>query len=71
MHLNGKTPFRKNFAGVGYTYDESKDAFIPPKPFDSWTLDENSCTWVAPSEMPSDNNRYDWDEDNQQWTQIT
>ena len=71
VHLNGKTPFRKNFAGVGYTYDESKDAFIPPKPFDSWTLDENSCTWVAPSEMPSDNNRYDWDEDNQQWTQIT
>lgn len=71
VHLNGKTPFRKNFAGVGYTYDESKDAFIPPKPFDSWTLDENSCTWTAPSEMPSDNNRYDWDEDNQQWTQIT
>lgn len=70
-HINGGTPFRKNFAGVGYTYDESKDAFIPPKPFDSWVLNETSCIWEAPVALPSGNNMYDWDEDNQQWTQIT
>lgn len=70
-HINSGTPFRKNFAGVGYTYDESKDAFIPPKPFDSWVLNETSCIWEAPVALPSDNNMYDWDEDNQQWTQIT
>lgn len=70
-HINGGTPFRKNFAGVGYTYDESKDAFIPPKPFDSWILNETSCIWEAPVALPSGNNMYDWDEDNQQWTQIT
>jgi len=71
VHINGGTPFRKNYAGIGYKYDESRDAFIPPQPYNSWSLDENTCTWVAPIAMPSDNNRYDWDEDNQQWIQIT
>ena len=71
VHTNGGTPFRKNYAGIGYKYDESRDAFIPPQPYNSWSLDENTCTWVAPIAMPSDNNRYDWDEDNQQWIQIT
>lgn len=71
QHLNNGTPFRKNFAGIGYTYDESKNAFIPPKPYESWVLDETSCTWQAPAQLPTDGNEYTWDEDNQQWTQIT
>jgi len=71
VHLNSKAHFRKNFAGIGYTYDESRDAFIPPKPYNSWVLDENTCTWRAPSAMPVDNNRYDWNETSQAWEQIT
>lgn len=61
---------RKNFAGVGYTYDESKNAFIAPKPYDSWTLNESTCQWEAPSASPGGDN-YTWDEGNQQWTQLT
>lgn len=71
VHANNGTPFRKNFAGIGYTYDESRDAFIPPKPFDSWVLNESTCLWEAPIDYPIDNNSYEWDEDNQQWIQIT
>jgi hypothetical protein len=71
VHTNNGTPFRKNFAGIGYTYDESRDAFIPPKPFDSWVINESTCTWRAPSAMPVDNNRYDWNETSQAWEQIT
>lgn len=70
VHTNNGTPFRKNYAGVGYTYDESRDAFIPPKPYDSWVLNESTCLWEAPTVMPDDGNNYDWDEDNQQWTQL-
>jgi len=66
-HSLGGTPFRKNFASVGYTYDASKDAFIPPKPFNSWVLDETTCWWEAPVAYPSDGKEYDWDEDNTQW----
>ena len=62
-HINGGTPFRKNYAGKGYTYDESKDAFIPPKPYNSWLLNEDTCLWKAPVEMPSDGKRYLWSED--------
>jgi hypothetical protein len=69
-HSEGGTPFRKNFAGVGYTYDESRDAFIPPKPYDSWILDEASCTWKAPVDNSDGDSRY-WNEDNQQWDLIS
>ena len=69
QHLDGGTPFRKNYAGIGYTYDFGRDAFIPPKPFPSWTLDSNTCLWEAPVEMPSDGKLYTWDEENQTWVE--
>ena len=69
QHILGGTPLRKNYAGVGYTYDASKDAFIPPKPFNSWTLNETTCLWEAPVSYPSDGKDYDWDEDNRQWVE--
>jgi len=59
--------FRKNYAGIGYTYDKYRDAFIPPREFNSWTLDEFSCTWRAPIPYPEDENLYTWNEINQQW----
>ena len=71
VHVNGGTPFRKNYAGIGYTYDESRDAFIPPKPFDSWTLNETSCLWEAPVAYPTDGERYTWNEETQAWDAIT
>jgi hypothetical protein len=70
VHANGGTPFRKNFAAKGYTYDEYKDAFIPPKPYDSWTLNTTTCLWEAPVAMPNDGNAYAWDEDNEEWDQV-
>ena len=66
-HILGGTPFRKNHASVGYTYDEDKDAFIPPKPYSSWILNETSCLWEAPVDMPDDDNRYIWNESTQTW----
>ena len=68
-HLGGKTPFRKNYAGIGYTYDYARDAFIPPQPFKSWSLDENTCQWKAPVEIPSGDKSYSWDEDNKTWVE--
>ena len=65
------TPLRKNYAGVGYTYDVDKDAFIPPQPFASWTLNETTCLWEAPVAYPDDGNAYLWNEDTQQWEQPT
>ena len=62
---------RKNFAGIGYTYDEDRDAFIPPKPFESWTLNEDTCLWEAPVAYPEDDKMYIWDEDTTSWTEIT
>ena len=59
--------FRKNYAGLGYTYDAQRDAFIPPKPFNSWVLDEQTCLWDAPIQYPDDGKFYRWNEDNQQW----
>ena len=56
VHNNGGTPLRKNHAGIGYTYDEDRDAFIPKKPFNSWILNENTCNWDAPVARPDDNN---------------
>ena len=58
---------RKNFAGVGYTYDQTRDAFIPKKPFNSWILNETTCLWEAPIALPDTENRYNWNETNQTW----
>ena len=60
---------RKNFAGIGYSYDEGRDAFIPPKPFDSWILSERSCTWDPPVPNPDDGKLYAWDEESNSWIQ--
>jgi hypothetical protein len=67
INKNGGTPLRKNFAGIGYTYDEDKDAFIPPKPFNSWILNETTCLWEAPIPYPQDDNKYSWNESTLTW----
>ena len=67
VHSNGGTPLRKNHAGIGYTYDETRDAFIPPKPFNSWILNEDTCLWNAPVAYPQDDNRYTWNESTLTW----
>ena len=67
VHSGGGTPFRKNYAGLGYTYDELRDAFIPPQPFPSWQLNDESCLWEPPVAMPEDGQLYQWDESTQQW----
>jgi hypothetical protein len=66
VHALGGTPLRKNYAGIGHTYDESRDAFIPPQPFASWTLNEDTCLWQAPVAMPTDFASY-WDETTLSW----
>lgn len=66
QHPEGR-PLRKNYAGPGYTYDQQRDAFIPPKPFASWLLNENTCLWVAPTPMPVDGKNYSWDEPSLSW----
>ena len=63
--------FRKNYAGIGYTFDSQRDAFIPPKPFNSWVLVEETCQWKAPVEMPTDGQMYSWDEATTSWTVVT
>ena len=68
-HRLGGTPYRKNFASVGFTYDSSRDAFIEPKPYNSWTLDETTCLWEPPVTYPSDGKSYEWDESNRQWVE--
>ena len=68
VHTKGGIPLRKNFAGIGYTYDEDKDAFIPKKPYNSWVLNENTCLWEAPVAYPTDGQKYSWNEENQSWT---
>ena len=67
---DGGTPFRKNYAGIGYTYDETRDAFIAPKPYSSWVLNDDTCQWNAPTPMPDDGKRYVWDEDTTSWKEI-
>lgn len=67
VHAEGGTPLRKNYAGIGYSYDETLDAFIPPKPFDSWLLDEEKGTWVAPIPYPDDDLMYVWNEELADW----
>lgn len=63
--------YRKNFAGIGYKYDEELDAFVAPKPFDSWTLNEETAIWEAPTPYPTDGNIYQWVEVSQQWVEVT
>ena len=67
VHTLDGTPFRKNHAGIGYTYDEDKDAFIPPQPYNSWTLNEDTCNWEAPSAYPDDDKSYNWNEETTSW----
>jgi len=62
--------FRKNYAGIGFTYDAARDAFIAPKPYASWTLDEATCQWQAPTPMPTDGKVYRWDEDTTSWVEV-
>ena len=62
--------FRKNYAGIGYTYDAERDAFIPPKPFNSWILNEDTCIWDAPTPMPEDGKLYSWNEDTSSWDEV-
>ena len=71
VHKLGGTPLRKNYAGIGYTYDSGRDAFIPPKPFNSWVLNETTCLWVAPISIPEDGKDYNWDEDTISWLEVT
>ena len=70
VHKTGGTPLRKNFAGIGMTYDEDRDAFIPKKPFQSWTLNETTCLWEPPVVKPDDGQNYEWNEQNQTWDLI-
>ena len=77
VHSEDGTPFRKNYAGIGYTYDEARDAFIPPQPYPSWTLNEDTCLWDCPVEQPAPIENEDgtvtfhtWDEDNQEWVPV-
>jgi len=72
VHVLGGTPFRKNFAGIGYTYDEDKDAFIPSKPYPSWILNETTCLWEPPVVRPEGEEiLYTWNETNQTWDLIS
>jgi hypothetical protein len=70
VHTKGGVPFRKNHAGIGMTYDEDRDAFIPKKPYNSWILNEQTCLWNAPTPMPTDGKRYNWNETNLTWDLI-
>ena len=71
VHKLGGTPLRKNYAGIGYTYDVERDAFISPKPFNSWILNEDTCLWNSPVSMPNDGKSYIWDEESTSWIEIT
>lgn len=69
VHINGGTPLRKNYAGIGFAYDKERDAFIPPKPFPSWVLDENTCLWNSPVPHPNDGKIYNWNESQGNWVE--
>jgi hypothetical protein len=71
QHRLGGTPLRKNYAGIGYTYDAIRDAFIPPQPYISWSLNENECLWHPPIAYPEDGKSYKWDETMRNWVEIT
>ena len=70
VHTLDGTPLRKNHAGIGYTYDEDKDAFIPKQPFNSWTLNEDTCQWEAPVAYPDDGKKYNWNEETTSWDEL-
>jgi len=70
VHSLGGTPLRKNYAGIGYSYDATRDAFIPPKPFNSWLLNEDTCLWDAPTPYPTDGKFYRWVEEDLNWQEI-
>jgi hypothetical protein len=70
QHPEGR-PLRKNYAGIGFTYDREKDAFIPPQPYPSWLLDEETCLWNAPTLMPVDDKKYIWDEPTLSWIEVS
>ena len=70
VHATGGTPMRKNYAGIGFTYDRTRDAFIPPQPFASWTLNDSTCLWNAPVAMPTDGKFYNWDEATTAWVEV-
>ena len=70
VHLLGGVPLRKNYAGIGYTYDRERDAFIPPQPFASWVLNEDTCLWGPPIPYPDDEKEYYWNEETQEWKEI-
>ena len=67
VHSGDKTPIRKNYAGIGYSYDSERDAFIPPNAFNSWSLDEDTCQWVPPVARPTSDHPYEWNEESQEW----
>ena len=72
VHTLGGTPLRKNYAGIGYTYEASRDAFIPPKPYASWNLNEDTCLWEAPTPMPVEEGKiFVWNEDTTSWVEFT
>jgi hypothetical protein len=71
IHKEGGTPFRKNYACAGMTYDEIRDAFIPPKPFESWVLNEETCTWIAQVAYPTDGKIYFWNEEILNWQEVS
>ena len=71
VHSTGGTPFRKNYAGIGYTYDSGRDAFIPPKPYASWLLNEDTCLWDAPTPMPVEEGKiFKWVEEDLNWQEV-
>jgi hypothetical protein len=70
VHQFGGTPYRKNYAGIGYRYDETLDAFIPPRPYASWVLNEDTCLWEAPVPYPEGDGMYVWNEDEQSWDAV-
>tara|TARA_R110002126_G_scaffold72723_2_gene181613 strand:+ start:669 stop:1034 length:366 start_codon:yes stop_codon:yes gene_type:complete len=70
VHSLGGTPFRKNYASIGFTYDETRNAFIAPQSYPSWTLNEDTCQWEAPVEKPDDGKMYTWNEDTINWTEV-
>ena len=71
VHKLGGTPFRKNYAGIDFSYDQTRDAFIPPKPFNSWTLNETTCLWEAPVAYPTDGQKYTWNEETTSWDLVS
>jgi hypothetical protein len=71
VQCSKKGSIRKNGAGKGYTYDDDRDAFIPPQPYNSWTLNEDTCRWEAPSAYPDDGKMYEWNEETTSWDEVT